>query len=243
MYRLSSHIEIITDTGKVMMDYVSSIETVSSIENLTGTCKVVLPRNLNLKDKNIRDIINAGDRITVQAGYDDDNEVLFEGYIKRIKPGTPVEITCEDEMYQFKKIKVDNKYYESVTLSDFLAEWLPAGIETEIADVNLGELRIEKEPTLAKIFDNFRQNYGLNFFFRNGILYGVPPSTMAALNGVITHKLHLSWNTLDNYSLKYINEDDVEVIIKAKTIKMILNILTIQNMMKILIILKIIINQ
>lgn len=218
MYRCATNIQIITSQGTLKFDYVSSLTVTSNIETLTDTCTIVLPRNLNLKDKNIRDYINRGDEVCVQLGYDDSLEDVFEGYVRTIKPGTPVVLECEDEMYLLKKIKVANKNYPAVMLSEFLGEYMPSGIKMNLADVKLGQIRIVDEPSLSKVLDQLKQEYTLNFFFRDGEFYGVLPSTLAALNGVNTHKLRLSWNTLDDYKLNYINADDIELTVKAKAI-------------------------
>lgn len=218
MYRLSANITISTSQGNLVFDYVHALEVTHSVESLTDTCTITLPRNLNLKDKNIRDIIQAGDQVNVEIGYNDENNQVFAGFVRNIKPGTPVVITCEDRMYELKKLKVADKHYPGVTLSSFLQEWMPLDVTISVADINLGELRITGEPSLSRVLDQFTQDYGLRFFFRDGTFYGVLPSTMAALDGVETHKLKLSWNTLENYTLDYIKPDDVEVIIKAKAI-------------------------
>ncbi|MEZ5195122.1 MAG: hypothetical protein R2764_01585 [Bacteroidales bacterium] len=218
MYRCTTYIEITTATGTVKFDYVHALTVQHSIESMTDICTLTLPRNLNLKDKNIRDIISVGDQVSVQLGYDDSNDTVFEGFIRSIKPGTPVVMTCEDTMYILKRIKVPNKHYLSVTLTEFLKEHMPPGMVMNLADVKLGELRIVDEPTLAKVLDRFIDEYTLRFFFRDGVFYGVLPSTYAALTGIETHKLRLSWNTTDDYRLNYVNADDIEVTIKAKAI-------------------------
>lgn len=215
MYRCSTYVEIITASGTVKFDYVHSLTVQHSVESLTDTCSIVLPRNLNLKDKNIRDIIQVGDRVKVQLGYVGDNETVFEGYVRRIKPGTPVELTCEDDMYVLKKIKVENEHYPSLMLEDFLKLYLPAGTEMRVGSVNLGEQRFKDEPTLARVLDTFSSNSGINFFYRDRVFYGVMVYSYTSLEGVNTHKLKLSWNTLDGYRLNYLTADDLELTIKA----------------------------
>jgi len=187
------------------------------MEKLTDTCSITLPRNLNLKDKNIRELITQGMKVHVELGYDDTNECVFEGYVKRVQPGAPVVIDCEDEMYRLKKITVANKNYENLNLADFLKEYMPSDIPVKIADVRIGKLRIEKEPSLAQVLNKFRDEYFLQFFFRDGVFYGVLSSLKAAMDGILTHKIRFRWNTAgDNLQMK--TTDDLKLIVKAKAV-------------------------
>lgn len=218
MYKLTSHITIGTSPKSLVFDYVNNVQTTESADTLTNNCTIILPRNLKLKDKNIRDMITQGAPVAVEMGYNGQNECVFNGWVKRVIPGVPVSVECEDDMYLLKKITIKNEVIRDFKLREFLKRYLPKGFGTpNIADLSLGEIRIAKEPTLAKMLSELSEKYPIRFFFRSGILYGALPSAMALISGISTHKLKFNYNILSS-SLIYTLPEDFKLIVKAKAI-------------------------
>ncbi len=175
MKRPQAHIEIVTHDGKtITFSQVNSCKVVTSLHTLTDTCTITIGRKRKWRDENVLDlteIIRRGDMITVQLGYGDDLETIFQGYLKTIKTGTPVTIECEDEAWNLKQMPVANKYYESLTMSAFVNEFL-SSYQVSVSDVNFGEVRINGETTVAGVLDYFMKNYPVRFVFRDGTFYG-----------------------------------------------------------------------
>jgi hypothetical protein len=219
MFKLSSNISIKSQNGTIRFNYVASVSVMTSIMNLTDTATVIFSKKLAWKDKSLGDLIRPGDQITIELGYNDNNEEVFSGYIRNVKNGTPFEIDCEDKMRLIKLTKVPAKMYPSLTLSDLLNDFCP--IDYVAADVDLGQFSIEQETTLAKILDFIRSEYGLNFFIRDEKLYGAIPSTLiGAENGWDSHYFESGTETSNSRfdKLEYLLADDVNLIIKAKNI-------------------------
>lgn len=218
MYRLTTHIEIGSSPNRLVFDYVNNVQVAESAETLTNTCTITLPRNLNLAGKNIKELILQGAPVSVELGYNDNNQCVFQGFVKQVKPGVPITISCEDDMYRLKKIKVANETIQDFKLKAFLKRYLPSGLNTDnVTELSLGELRIAKEPTLAKMLSEFKDKYWLQFFMRGGVFYGVLPTTRALMSGISTHKVKFNYNVVSE-KLEYKLAEDFKLVVKAKAI-------------------------
>jgi hypothetical protein len=227
MFRLKSKIEIKTESGKATFYNVADLSVTTSMGTFTDTCKLTLPRiysKHNRDEKDLVKIFKRGDEITIQLGYDETLETVFKGYLKSVSTGRPVVIECENEAWKLKQITLKPQYYAKLNIKKFveehkkiIEEQMP-GFTTEIIDVDLGEVRINGDTSLAKVFDYFMANYPFRFFFRDGIFYGVLPSSMMLKNDVIkTHKFKFGQNIISD-SLTYTLADDVKIQIVAKAI-------------------------
>jgi len=174
MMKLSSHITI----GKWSFDYVVDVSINQSIETLTDTCKLTIPRKLQWNGKAIAmgdssigevPILKRGDKVVIELGYDDVLKTRFIGYIKSIKSGVPVQIECEDSMFLLKKGNITKSYAARHTLKQLLTDILPAGIEFVVPDVAemvyLQPVNYTKM-TPAKILEELKGD-GIYSYFRN----------------------------------------------------------------------------
>jgi hypothetical protein len=174
-----------------------------------------VPRKLKHKEKDITHYIKRNDEIEVRLGYNDSIKTLFKGYIKTVATGMPITIECENEAWKLKQAKVVPMLYPALKLSDFIAEYMK-GYECVTVDVNLGEVRIPHETTLAKVFEYFQSNYPLRFFFKNGIFYAGLPTALI-VNKQKTIKFRSGFNYISD-ALKYTIADDVNIQIVSKVI-------------------------
>lgn len=221
MKRPQAHIEIVTQDGKtITFSQVNTCKVVTSLHTLTDTCTITLGRKRNWKDEDVTDLtelIRRGDQITVQLGYGNDLETVFQGYLKTIKTGTPVTIECENEAWNLKQMPVANKYYESLTMSDFVSEFL-SSYQVSVSNVNFGEVRINGETTVAGVLDYFMKNYPVRFFFRDGTFYGILAHMQLMKDEAVeTHEFKWGLNVVKD-NLKYTLAEDVKVQIVAKVI-------------------------
>ena len=98
MLTLKCQIEIRSKSTKktVRFDYANSIEVKTSSNSLTDTAVLKLPRKMSWRGKPLTDYVRRNDDITIRAGYAEHGlETLFQGYVKDVENGRPVEITCE----------------------------------------------------------------------------------------------------------------------------------------------------
>lgn len=197
--------------GKVSLKRVNEITIVSSWKNMTDTCSIKLPRNIKLGGQRITEIIKAGDPVTVKLGYDGKLREEFKGYLTRIKSTTPVELECEDEMWQLKKGSY-TKSWANATLNDVLDYVLAGRSYKTFGTITLGKFTINKA-TPAKVLEEINKTYGLKSFFRKGVLVIGKVYDETAPE----HKYHFQKNVVSN-SLEYRSSDEVKVKVKAISI-------------------------
>lgn len=180
MLKLCSKISITFANGSktVEIPYCTEVEVITSINNFTDTAKVTLPRKTKINGSLLHTLLKKGDAITIQLGYNEYYRSVFNGYIRKVVQGTPLVLECENEAFKLKQIKLSKKTYSKLSIKDFCTTYVK-GYTMDIADFQLGEVRINEDVTLAKCFDYFITNYPCKFFFRDGGFYGVLPSSMA----------------------------------------------------------------
>ncbi len=137
-----------------------STEITSSVKDLCGTAKIVLPRNFAKKDgTGILENIAVNDEVTIRLGYDKTTETEFKGYVTKIGDGTPIVIECEDEMSRFKRMPQIRKSWETPTLKQILEDVLGQMIEN-VPDVILSGGFIAKDATPFEVLKGLKDSYG-----------------------------------------------------------------------------------
>lgn len=208
------------DTGKrISFSYCNSFAVSTSVINFTDTAKITVPRKVAFKGKPITDFIRRNDQISIWAGWEPDSNLLFDGYITKVGTGTPIVIECENLAWELKQIKITGRVYEKLNLRDFVNEWMPS-YDLQIADIELGEVKINGEASLSSVFEYFMKNYPLRFFFRDNVFYGVLGSSMMLKNDAIrTVKFKKGdKGNIATESLIYTLAEDVKLQIIAKAI-------------------------
>lgn len=177
---------------EVNFDFVNSIEIESTYENLTDTCKIIIPRKLTFEGKDLfngsNPIFKRGDKIEVSIGYVPNLTKVFTGYIKNVGSSLPTVLECEDEMYQLKQWTVNYpskvgiikrskkgkllKHPKEVPFRVKLKELLDYcltdhDIEFDVIDnIDLGQRRFVNV-TPAKVLDVLKSEYGLYSYFKD----------------------------------------------------------------------------
>ena len=208
--------------------YAESIEVESSWQDLGDKCTIKLPNKIVLvqsKDDSPEKTITAtsiektfktGMKVSVKTGYDNNNELLFEGYIAHIKPNTPIEIICEDEIYKFKRSAKVNTAYTG-TLKGLLNKYF-AGvkIDEKLPDVKLSNFML-KNATQAEILKELKDAYGFcAYFYASDLYVGLPYFTRKEKR----HKFHFQKNIISS-DLEYKKEEDIRL--KAKVVSFLSN--------------------
>ena len=161
MYRLSAKVRIISER---QWDFskISSARIVRDTESLTDTCELTLPRRI--KWDGLSELpLHIGDMVTLELGYDNQTELAFRGYIRRIKRDVPVTLELEDEMYQMKKLEAVKKAYKSVTLRQLLEDQATACRLRVMGEQGLGAYRVTAK-TVAELLGQL-QEQGIRSFF------------------------------------------------------------------------------
>ena len=142
MQYLIAHVSV--DFGENYDSHLSSVISVSyddSVDGIGARCTITCPLNAKierngelLSPQPVRTIFNAGDKIRVQAWYEDyDKRTVFEGYIYQIKEGTPAEIVCEDEVYLLRSGRLNKSWKSAVTLKEVLT-YICSSRNVEVSD-------------------------------------------------------------------------------------------------------------
>lgn len=111
MYSMNHDIVFKTNGKRWKLQLLSSVEIVSSAENLVDTAVIVLPETVLNNVLNIEDKVQRGSEVTIQLGYDGKLKQEFTGYVVEVnnKSGA-LEITCEDALFVFRKAVKDKVF-------------------------------------------------------------------------------------------------------------------------------------
>ena len=187
----------------------NSVRIESGWEMLTGTATIVLPRNVRDFDKlNVKTIFKKGDPVEIYLGYDENLLLEFTGFISEVSADIPVKIKCDDYMYLLKKNPV-NVSMRSTKLSDLIKLIVPAGIECDVADINIGTKRFPNT-TAAKILEELQGNNIYSYFVGKKLIVG----KIYTDNVTEPVMFNFSQNVVDN-NLQYKNKEDVIIKIIA----------------------------
>lgn len=208
MFRVCSHIEI----GKYTFDYLTEVEHTSSWKNLTDTATIKLPRKLVTKQNQLlQDVIKKGDKVIIKLGYDDKLEQVFTGYVVYIKATIPVEIKLEDEMFLHKQKSVNTKFWQKASVSDVL-QYVGISKFKTFGNIDLGTFQIDgKIKNITGVFDKIKQQYGINFFYRNDtLIVGLPYDKENAATYTFSFQ-----HDIISHDLEYRKKEDVRIKVKA----------------------------
>lgn len=213
-YRLICKIKV----GIYQFDYVNNVEVNSSVENLTDTAKITLPKKLSFKDKPLANGANAlfkkGDRVKIELGYAgkllETYNTVFEGYVSAIKPNIPFVLECEDAMWLLKQSTI-TKSWKSVTLRELLFDI--QNLDYVCDDITLGQFRVTRV-TPAQILQELKEKYGLYSYIRNSKL--IVGKIGQSLDANI--KKFVFQEDIVNSDLAYLKKEDIKIKVKGISI-------------------------
>lgn len=155
--------------GKVRLDSVQSFSIEENILEISNAAKVVIPRNWkNFKGEAILDHIKVGDKVAIEAGYDNQLALEFTGYIREIGSDVPLEIYIDDETYPLRQTNLV-KSYKDATLKQILMDIIPSSLSFDCPDVKIGKYMIDNASSYA-VLQDLMKNYGLYSRLVNGSL-------------------------------------------------------------------------
>jgi hypothetical protein len=215
MFILRNLIKIYSSSG--VINVMPSNATITrSFDNQTQTAKVVLPRNIKYKNKNIYEgkdaLIKRGDKIELYAGYLPNMPLLFKGYISKVDNNVPLELTCEDEMYILKQTIIKNKSVGAGSLENLLKAILPSKVKFKALNCELAPIRIN-EASCGKVLQTLRNDYGLYSYFIDSTLYvGLPFQKELAKEQYFLFERQM---IADGMDLQYLKKEDVKIQVKG----------------------------
>ena len=221
MLRLQSKITFTSkiDGTEIVFDFVNEVEIETSYENLTDTAKITIPRKLNFDGKPIAvgvdSIFKRGDSVKIELGYFPDLRTVFDGYISKVNPKTPIVLECEDKMFILKTTIISKYSKTSVTLKNLLTDIIGDVVEFRtLLDVELGSFKVSNA-SVAKVLDTLKSDYGFYSYFVNGVL-NVGLAADSSDTQTIEYKFEE--NIIDDSSLEYQRSEDMRLKVKAVSI-------------------------
>jgi len=220
MLRPCCHITI----GTLSFTFVNEIEVNESWETATDTAKITLPRRLILKSgtiakeeltENVAPLFKRGDAVVIKMGYETPVEV-FQGFVTKVGTQAPVVIECEDMMWKLKQQSYV-KGWENFTIDTITKDLMKdTGIPyktTLKTPKGMGRLRVSGRPNKAQVFELLRDDYHMQSFFRNGVLY-VGEAYVPELR--TKHEIRFDRHVVEN-DLEYRNKEDHRVKVTVQT--------------------------
>ncbi|AMO19228.1 hypothetical protein [Flavobacterium columnare] len=216
----------ITIANNLQFTVCQSIKIESTVQALTDTAKIELPREfrnavdavgktINIAGKSILDLMKRGDSVKIELGYDKNLETEFEGYVTKIGAEMPLLLECEDEMFQLKKAPRVTKFIKSGKLIDILKAVLPSKYQIECnGDYSIGKWLIE-DATPYNVLEELREKAGIRAYFKN-------PTTLAV--GMVVdfkaekvHKFNFSENVRRGSNLKFEQKESKPIFLTVES--------------------------
>lgn len=218
----------------------TSFRALSSVDKLTDTCEVELPRGLEVGNRLLQPgsvgqagrkvstsiEIQQGDYIEVFLAYDQFEDIpRFQGYVKRIHPTRPIRLECEDRMYLLKEPSIEKLSFgkESAdgpatlqniidTLATYNLNLL--GFDKTIIDGDImGSVRY-KNSTPAEILKDLRDNAYTTVFFQDGELF-VGRNFWKKYRNESPIKFDFNFNIIED-SLEYRRKEDIKILVEGR---------------------------
>lgn len=208
MRRVTAQVSI----GRFEFGVYTALEIDSSWKTLTDTAVITLPRRISWEGKNLYNEIRRGDQVSIRAGYDYAEEVLFQGYVSNVKAGVPVIIEAQDEMWRLKQNSI-SRAWRRVSLEELVAAIVPAGVQFQAAQIDLGPFRVDRV-SAAKVLEHLRVTYGIYAWFVDGVLVVGFPYSQASNR----HKIEVE-TAFKKDALTYERDDDQAIKIRAVSIQ------------------------
>lgn len=188
---------------------VVSVTIESSVETLTDTAKIELPRKLYFA-LGLNESIRTGDPVRIELGYNKQLNKEFSGYVARTNSAEKVEIVCEDEMWKLKQMKVHG-LWPKTTLKSFLGKTCP-GYVIDAGDWSLGDVKA-RNTNVAAVLGTFQDEYNiLSFFDGKKLVAGKHYSYRNTTHSIALDALQLPT------SLEYFDASELKVKVKAQSL-------------------------
>jgi hypothetical protein len=217
-------------------DFVSTFQSCDSWKELTNKAKIIVPKNVYVRDENNRlvglgnlngggfspkdPLFLRGDRVTIEAGYKyrnlKGNEVqetntLFKGFITNVGAKKPIELECEDNMWKLKQIAAPNKVWpaKQYSLEGILKELIKGTGFTvnTLTNTSFGDFRTQNE-TVAEVLARLRKDFHFESYFRGDELRC--GSIVYIENEAITQTFAFQQNIISD-DLEYKRKDDLQL--------------------------------
>jgi hypothetical protein len=198
-----------------LFTFCQSLSVSTSYDTLIDTAQVILPNGLRYKNEDIISQIKRGDKIEIDVGYNGKLERVFDGYVTQIRPDQNMVLECEDEGYISKGVALDNNLYKQISLDDLISDNYEEEYIINGTIPNLGDFKIENNPTFMDLLVSLRQVYGITSYWKNRVLNIQPALYIEDKTTVFK----TNYNIIDYGNLNYQDADQYRVVSKCISIQ------------------------
>lgn len=205
--------------GNVLLKNINAFEIDENILEMSNTAKITIPRNYGkLNGKPILEQFKAGDKVTIDSGYDGDYVREFTGYIREIESDIPLIIHCDDETYPLRQTNYI-KSYKDATLKQVLTDIIPSSIKFDCPDVRIGKYQIDNASAFA-VLQDLMKHYGLysrlqESVLKVGLAYEFGEKTDTHIYTINAPEDNLYQANVKKNDLKFKRKEDFKVRYKA----------------------------
>ncbi|RFM32262.1 hypothetical protein [Chitinophaga silvisoli] len=238
MFTLKCEIKI----GSYTFYSVQEVKIKRSLHSFVDTAFITIPASAairytgKLPTKSVfssADQFAEGNKVEIWLGYDDDRQLEFEGFVKRINAASPCVIECEGYSWQLQQKGVldSNKTIELKKLLTKITEGTDIILSDEIPDLNLNQAYFTGK-TGTDILDWLKKDLYMNVYFEGKLLYAGFDHMQSPKAGVYARGRKatdpLSYRTIENNAsykigdtvikddeLKFRKASDAQVLVKA----------------------------
>lgn len=215
MFVLGAEITI----GGKKFSRVHSVEIESDMRRLEDTALIKMPTTARLvragefvTEVETAKAFSVGDEVVIKLGYDGELHEEFHGFVRKIRPNTPLEIECEDATFLLKRknLKQAWKAVDLRTLLDFILSGTGITLEGEPPTVNFTHFYL-RDVSAAKALQKLKDEYGLTMYFKSfkKLFVGISSDDDGT-----TVKYRFGENVIDQ-DLEWTDEADVKLKVKA----------------------------
>ncbi len=210
MVEMTCYIDITSKKSGIVRTFqrIHSVQIKSSRKTLTDTAIIKLANVKSLLDGSNKKI-SVGDKVEISLGYNGSNNLEFTGYVSEIKASSPLEIMCEDEMWQLKQEHIE-KGWKKITLKEMLNFILPNSDTSECPDIDLSPFTIQPM-SKAKALEKLKDEFGIDVYFRDKKLFAGVPYTESNPNHIKYHFQKNVPTTMHQSGLTFKKKEDVKI--------------------------------
>jgi hypothetical protein len=205
--------------GDLTLRGIESVTVESNAEALADTCTITVPGAVYNLPYAIEDKIKRGDTVTVKLGYDGQLQTEFTGYLKSIRPNTPMTLECEDSIYLFRK-PIKDKAFKKTTAIEVI-RYVLAQINSQLTGekmtlvTDITGMQFDKFTIIRangyEVLEKIKQETGLAIYCRGHELHCHLLYTEK--RGQVTYDF--ARNIEDTDDLEYVRADDVKIRVKV----------------------------
>jgi hypothetical protein len=219
MFLLGAEITI----GGKRFTRVNAVEIEDDFRKLETTATIKMPTTARLlrsgefiSEVETAKAFSVGDEVVVKCGYDGELNEEFHGFVRKIRPTTPLEIECEDATWLLKRKNLQKSFGASTlkTILEYILSGTGITLAGEPPIINFKKFYF-KNVSAAKALMKLKDEYGLTIYFKEwkSLFVGISSDSDDVLV-----KYRFGVNVID-HDLTWENEEDVRLKIKAVNIK------------------------